>query len=53
VKRLEKYVVAKKIMASGQIDAAVKDISGEVDAAYAKALNSPWPEGEILLEDVY
>ncbi len=51
--RLEKHLLAKKILTRKQIDEVDRQVRDEIDAAIANAEARPFPRGEDAVEGVY
>ncbi len=53
IQRLQEFITGQGIMTQDEIEEKRKEWSGQAEASYQKALKSPWPEGNTLLENVY
>jgi len=53
VRKLRAKIIRDKIMTAQEVDQLVQKYKSAADAAYAKALKSPWPEANSLLNHVY
>ena len=51
--KLEKYLIAKKILSKKEWDTLVSDVETEVNAARDRALDSPQPDTATVLEHVF
>ncbi len=53
IKRFKSKLIKGRIMNSKEIDALTAELKKDMNEAYVKALQSPWPDTKTLLDHVY
>ena len=53
LKKMERIIIKKDILSKPEIERLSRELGQEAESSYRKALNSPWPKKETLLDHVY